>query len=380
MKNKLTKITSGFIFAVFTATICSPAATAAPVINTPSPGSSFISQNSVDQTGLNESPTNKTPSDLAVKGFSATIVLNEASGPQIIDVTGNERSLSSLLKAHGFDVSDFRSSGDTALDENYQVKDSENLSLFKSEASGTSSVVNLPAPEIKKESADVPVGEEKVVSEGKSGTALRTVITTKNLALDTKINTSAKKSNADESSEEKLTILTAPEPKVILVGTKVKETTPETVSTPSSSTSASATINVAPSSKSESTSVAKPSVAKSPEIGTNSALINLVKAQIGKSYVWGASGPNSFDCSGLVQWIFAKNFGYDIPRTAYAQGLAGTPVNPSDIQPGDIVYTSYHIGIYVGDGKMVHAASPETGVIMDDVKNYLSTGYKVSRL
>jgi cell wall-associated NlpC family hydrolase len=99
-------------------------------------------------------------------------------------------------------------------------------------------------------------------------------------------------------------------------------------------------------------------------------------AQLGKPYVYGAAGANAFDCSGLVKWAFGGN----IPRTAYAQGLSGTPVNPANMQPGDIVYTSYHIGIYVGNGKMVHAATPATGVIMDDVNLYLAQGYKVSRL
>lgn len=384
MKNTLTKITSGFIFAVFTVTICAPAATAAPVSEAPAQGLSFISQKAVDQTANSGSISNKTLTDLSVKSFSAKIVLNESSGPQIIDTTDNKQNLSNLLESHGFHASDFRSSGDTALDENYQLSNNENLSLFKSEASGSSSVVALPAPEVKRDSADLFKGEEKVEKEGKDGQALRTVITTKNLAADTKINTSAKKAKAEDSSEEKLTVLTAPEPKVILVGTKEKPAAdPTPVQAPSNPAATAASQGVATSASAGSAAAPKPSSSapgKPASSSSNSALVNLVMAQIGKPYVWGATGPDAFDCSGLVQWIFAKNFGYNIPRTAYAQGLAGTPVNPADIQPGDIVYTSYHIGIYVGNGKMVHAATPATGVVMEDVHLYLAQGYKISRL
>jgi cell wall-associated NlpC family hydrolase len=383
MKNKLTTITSGFMFAVVSATICAPAATASPSNETPIAESSFISQQAADQTAAFGSLTTKTLSDLSVKSFSAQVTLNDSSGPQVIDTTDGKQNLSNLLKAHGFDISDFRSSGDTALTESYQLKNSENLELFKSEASGTSSEITLPAPVEKKDSDTLYKGEEKIEKAGKDGKALRTVITTKNLAADSTVNTAAKKDKLDPaSSEEKLTILIAPEPKVILVGTKERSESSAAVNSPVAAaavanTEASSTSrNVVSESASASGSPASAGSNMPASSSSNNGAVNRAMAQLGKPYVYGAAGANAFDCSGLVKWAFGGN----IPRTAYAQGLSGTPVNPANMQPGDIVYTSYHIGIYVGNGKMVHAATPATGVIMDDVNLYLAQGYKVSRL
>jgi cell wall-associated NlpC family hydrolase len=384
MKNKLTKITSGFMFAVVSATLCAPAATASPSNEAPNPGLSFVSQKAVDQTANFASRTNKTLSDLSVTTFSAHVVLNDSSGPQVIDTTDNKQNLSDLLKAHGFDISNFRSSLDTALDNNYLLKNNENLTLFKSEASGTSSEVTLTAPVVKKDSNALYKGEEKVETAGKDGKALRTIITTKNLAADNAVNTTAKKDKlAPASSEEKLTVLIAPEAKVILVGTKDKIdepaaaiAAPNNAATPTAGNSA-ASQRVATESAAATPNSNSSSVQRTPSVGVaNGSAVSRAMAQIGKPYVYGAAGANAFDCSGLVQFAFGGN----IPRTAYAQGLAGTPVNPANMQPGDLVYTSYHIGIYAGNGKMVHAATPATGVILDDVNLYLAQGYKVSRL
>ncbi|PRY41217.1 cell wall-associated NlpC family hydrolase [Geodermatophilus tzadiensis] len=80
-------------------------------------------------------------------------------------------------------------------------------------------------------------------------------------------------------------------------------------------------------------------------------------AQIGDPYVWGASGPDGFDCSGLTQYAFAAA-GISLPHSSGAQASMGTPVSRADLMPGDIVYfysPVSHVGLYVGDGKMVHA-------------------------
>lgn len=381
MKNKLTTITSGFMFAVVSATICAPAATASPSNEAPISETSFISQKAADQTAAFGSLTSKTLSDLSVKSFSAQVTLNDSSGPQIIDAINSKQSLSNLLQAHGFDASDFRTSGDTALSESYLLKNGESLSLFKSEASGASSEITLPAPVEKRNSDTLYLGEEKIETAGKDGKALRTVITTRNLAADSTVNAAAAAGKADSaSSEEKLTILTAPEPKIILVGTKERLESSAAVNSPAGApAAASSTSATTRNTVSESTSKATAPAAiapSAPASGSSNGAVNRAMAQLGKPYVYGAAGANAFDCSGLVQWAFGGN----LPRTAFAQGLAGTPVNPANMQPGDLVYTSYHIGIYVGNGKMVHAATPATGVILDDVKLYLAQGYKVSRL
>ncbi len=87
-------------------------------------------------------------------------------------------------------------------------------------------------------------------------------------------------------------------------------------------------------------------------------------AQVGKPYVWGAEGPDSFDCSGLTQSAWAAA-GKRIPRTSQEQWRLLPRVQPEDMRPGDlIVYyqDASHIGMYIGDGKMVHAPRPGRNV------------------
>ncbi|MFJ1973249.1 NlpC/P60 family protein [Streptomyces sp. NPDC087903] len=84
------------------------------------------------------------------------------------------------------------------------------------------------------------------------------------------------------------------------------------------------------------------------------------RAQIGKPYVWGATGPDSYDCSGLTQAAW-KAAGVTLPRTTYDQVDAGTTVPLSDAQPGDLVFfydDVSHVGVYIGNGMMIHAPKP----------------------
>ncbi|AXK85653.1 C40 family peptidase [Nocardia farcinica] len=81
-------------------------------------------------------------------------------------------------------------------------------------------------------------------------------------------------------------------------------------------------------------------------------------SKIGSPYVYGAAGPNAFDCSGLVQWSY-RQAGLELPRTSGAQLSAGSPVSLDDLRPGDLVsfYGGGHSGLYAGDGNVVHAAT-----------------------
>ncbi|MCX5423105.1 C40 family peptidase [Streptomyces sp. NBC_00078] len=84
------------------------------------------------------------------------------------------------------------------------------------------------------------------------------------------------------------------------------------------------------------------------------------RAQVGKPYVWGATGPGSYDCSGLTQAAW-KAAGVSLPRTTYDQVKAGTTVPLADAQPGDLVFfydDISHVGIYIGNGMMIHAPKP----------------------
>ncbi|MFJ5640445.1 NlpC/P60 family protein [Streptomyces sp. NPDC093223] len=95
--------------------------------------------------------------------------------------------------------------------------------------------------------------------------------------------------------------------------------------------------------------------------GTKAAkAIAFARAQIGKPYVWGATGPGSYDCSGLSQAAW-KAAGVSLPRTTYDQVNAGTTVSLADARPGDLVFfygDVTHVGIYIGDGMMIHAPKP----------------------
>ncbi|MFC4032887.1 NlpC/P60 family protein [Streptomyces polygonati] len=92
--------------------------------------------------------------------------------------------------------------------------------------------------------------------------------------------------------------------------------------------------------------------------------IAFARAQIGKPYVWGATGPDSFDCSGLTQAAY-KAAGITLPRTTYDQVDVGTRVSEADLQPGDLIFfysDVSHVGLYIGGGNMIHA--PHTGTVV----------------
>ena len=85
--------------------------------------------------------------------------------------------------------------------------------------------------------------------------------------------------------------------------------------------------------------------------------IDTALGQQGKRYAWGGTGPNSFDCSGLAQFSY-RAAGINLPRTSRAQSVTGAPIARGDLQPGDLVFFYKpvgHVGIYIGNGQMVHA-------------------------
>ncbi|WP_246212436.1 C40 family peptidase [Streptomyces abyssomicinicus] len=95
-----------------------------------------------------------------------------------------------------------------------------------------------------------------------------------------------------------------------------------------------------------------------------SAAVSYAQRKLGSPYVWGATGPNAFDCSGLVQAAY-RSAGVSLPRTTYAQIGAGQRVSRSQLRPGDLVFFYpgvTHVGMYIGDGKMIHAPNPSAPV------------------
>ena len=98
---------------------------------------------------------------------------------------------------------------------------------------------------------------------------------------------------------------------------------------------------------------------------------------VGSPYIMGANGPYGFDCSGFVQYVYSR-LGIYISRSSSTQLYDGVAVSYSDILPGDIINWGYsngvstHSALYVGNGKMIHAANPSMGVIISDVGYWLS--------
>lgn len=98
------------------------------------------------------------------------------------------------------------------------------------------------------------------------------------------------------------------------------------------------------------------------------------QAELGKPYVWGDEGPDTFDCSGLMQWIFGQ-VGISLPRTSEEQQAWANPV--TDPLPGDLVFygrPAHHVGLYIGAGKMVNAPYTGADVRVDEVGTPTSYG------
>ena len=109
--------------------------------------------------------------------------------------------------------------------------------------------------------------------------------------------------------------------------------------------------------------------------------VYLASLQAGKPYVYGAEGPNAFDCSGLVQYVY-KQLGKSLPRTTDQQFAATTRVSQYNKQPGDLIFFGqpgniYHVGIYAGDGKMWVA--PRSGEVVK-LQDIYTTSYYVGRV
>ncbi|MBF6328872.1 C40 family peptidase [Nocardia transvalensis] len=91
--------------------------------------------------------------------------------------------------------------------------------------------------------------------------------------------------------------------------------------------------------------------------GPGFVALDAAKSKVGAQYVWGATGPSNFDCSGLVKWAY-KQAGIDLPRTSFEQSHVGKPVALHDLQPGDIIISEGggHAALYAGDGKILQAS------------------------
>ena len=131
--------------------------------------------------------------------------------------------------------------------------------------------------------------------------------------------------------------------------------------------------------------------AEVPAVPSNSAagekIVSFAKQYLGYSYVYGGTTPSGgFDCSGFVYYVF-KSCGYNISRSCSAQANTGTAVSKANLQPGDVIFFNNtsngaigHVGIYIGDGKFIHAANSRRGVVTDTINSgYYYTYYYSAR-
>ncbi|MEX6585130.1 C40 family peptidase [Paraclostridium bifermentans] len=115
-------------------------------------------------------------------------------------------------------------------------------------------------------------------------------------------------------------------------------------------------------------------------------VINIAKQQLGKTYVWGAEGPNTFDCSGFTMYSFRNGAGVNLPRVSKDQSKYGTSVSKSNLQKGDLVFFDTdgdgvvnHVGIYIGNNEFIHASSGAGKVVISQFNSYYNSKFTNAR-
>lgn len=114
-------------------------------------------------------------------------------------------------------------------------------------------------------------------------------------------------------------------------------------------------------------------------------VVEYAKTLLGKAYVYGGVGPNSFDCSGFTKYVYSK-FGMNLSHSASAQANIGTTVSKANLQLGDMIFFSQggssigHVGIFVGNNSFIHAANPQKGIVITSLSDgYYTKNYKTAK-
>ncbi|MFF1461505.1 C40 family peptidase [Streptomyces sp. NPDC058330] len=216
--------------------------------------------------------------------------------------------------------------------------------------------------------------EMPTITAGLSTTVAASAQATQQVALDleTRANEEAAAASAAKTAEKAKAeaVRKAEAKKKAEAAAKAKAEAAERASRTAARTTLSASTGSSSSSSSSSGSSSAGSSSasySSSATGSAASVVAFAQAQIGDAYVSGGTGPNSWDCSGLVQAAF-RTVGVDLPRVSQSQSTAGTQVSLGNLQPGDILYwggagSAYHVGIYVGGGQFVGAQNSSTGVV-----------------
>lgn len=364
------------------------------VTSTPSP--------SPDATASSPAASTTTPPP-----FHASVLVTAGSTTRTIVVTSAE-TLGDALTSIGVDPTACFDSHMQSITLSQRISNGQTLHVYTTSVTETSTTVPIAFTTNQVKTPTLFEGQKKVSRQGRPGSAI--------LTKETTVNPVANGENASGTTNRQMwNVVTSPIPQIVLVGTKKRTQHHSTQPSPSQSPTATDTSASSPSPSNDasvstytspllpfqpSPSATTPHRPVSYDAGAGDAwgrqgarevndLINnnrgnravlLALGQVGKPYVWGATGPSSFDCSGLIYWIYSIRMGRPLPRTALAQGVMSQPIGYNDLRPGDLLYTSSHIVMYVGDGRVVHAANPRRGVVISDLPWFISHGFQAVRV
>ena len=276
------------------------------------------------------------------------------------------------------------------------VKSSDGLNVRKGPSVSYSKITNLPNG-TKVTVKSTSNGWSKITSGSITGYVNSSYLTSKKPSTETSSNTSNDKNNqTNETSTTKyisassgLNVRKGPSTSYSVISTLAKGTKVTVKSTSngwSKITSGSITGYVNSSyltSKKPSTTTSSNSSSSSTNSSTStsnsaSKVISYAKKLLGKPYVWGAQGPNGFDCSGFTYYVFKNSAGITLPRTSSAQSKYGKAVSKSNLKAGDLIFFDTvgpnngavtHVGLYIGNGQFIHAASGQGKVVINNLNS-----------
>lgn len=270
----------------------------------------------------------------------------------------SHESLGAFLESKGVDPALVRTSDSKAVDEGQVIHAGDSVRLYAVEESRTESVEEVPFETEVLPSDELFVGETRVQQAGEPGSVTKVSTVRTDLSKDKGVNAAASDgSDADKvESTVSSTVTKAPVREIVLEGTKPRESASNTSGDDYGIAGAASGYTL------------------SDEAAGNRA-VQLAMSKLGSPYVWGEEGPDAFDCSGLVWWVYHDQLGYtNLPRTAAQQLAYGKRVSVNDLKPGMLLASRTHIVIYIGDGKVVHASHPGVGVTVDSLQWALDYG------
>ena len=307
------------------------------------PTTTFVYADSSDL--IPTSSTSTSPIISTKSGTSSVVLVGQKD--QIVRTYSSGEKLSDALENDGQDITDYRTSDDSPLDGDLILESSEVYVFYENGVTAKSKTIDLDFMKVTQKTDSLYKGQEEKISDGEPGKAVETTVLTQ-------------RKSGEKTSEETLSVIKAPINQVTLVGTKelpipVDYSGGIFYRNDKKILDYALTINSDPD-------------------------VRLALKQVGKPYVWANEGPNSFDCSGLIYYVYAINKGLEIPRTANTIGNFSKQIDWTDLKPGDVVWSPTHITMYIGNGLVVHAANHRVGVVISPLSYFMNHGFKPARI